>query len=299
MFGFISVDKPVGKSSRWVVDLVKKIVRPVKVGHAGTLDPLASGVLVLGIGPATRLTCFVQQSPKSYVGTFQLGVCSPTDDLEGELASVEDAPVVSRSDLEQILPEFVGAIMQTPPAYSAVKIKGKRAYKLSRAGEHVPVSPRRVEVHSLSLASFDYPNFTLEIQCGGGTYIRSIGRDLGRRLQSAAVMTNLVRTSIGPFKIADSILPAEIVPEKLAAVITNPRDIFGELETVCLNDRQIGELRNGSLFAADSLGLAATTKMVMAVDQQHRLLALLERDGHNQFKPALNFCHYYQSLEGS
>lgn len=299
MFGFLSVDKPVGKTSRWVVDIVKKIVRPVKVGHAGTLDPLASGVLVLGIGPATRLTRFVQQSAKSYIGTFQLGVRSPTDDLESERVQVENAPAVTASDLEQILPEFVGAIMQTPPAYSAVKINGKRAYQLSRAGEHVPVSPRRVEVYSLRLAAFDYPNFTLEIECGAGTYIRSVGRDLGQRLHSAAVMTSLVRTSIGQFKLVDSILPTDIVREKLATVITHPIDIFGELESVCLNDRQIGELRNGSLFAAASLAIGATTKMVTAIDQQNRLLALLERDGHNQFKPALNFCHYYQSLDGS
>ncbi len=301
MFGFLCVNKPVGMSSRQAVDRVKRWVRPAKIGHAGTLDPLASGVLVLGIGPATRLMKFVQQQTKYYRGTFQLGVSSATDDLEGELIKFENPPLVDSTRVQGVLPEFTGKITQVPPAYSAVKINGQRAYRLARKGQDVHVKSREVHVHSIELTRFDYPDIELLIQCGSGTYIRSIGRDLGKRLNSAAVMTGLVRTQVGPFKIDQAVLPDEvdlrIVEENLVPAI----DIFCDLHRAPLNRQQIHGLRNGTFFPAAAFPEIGDADQIAVTDARGRLLALLSRRGDDRFKPELNFVHSYdyQSFEDS
>ena len=204
MFGILNLNKPVGCTSRDAVNRVQRLIRPVKVGHAGTLDPLAQGVLVLCLGPATRLIERVQQMPKHYRGTFRLGCHSPTDDTEGEVVPLSGATPPPRAAITAALGQFVGRIHQRPPAYSALKIGGQRAYHLARKGQAVTLPLRPVTIHALSINRFEYPELVLDIECGSGTYIRSLGRDLAKVVGTAAVMTGLTRTAIGPYAIDDA-----------------------------------------------------------------------------------------------
>lgn len=204
--GIFNINKPAGITSRKVVDRISKLVRPAKAGHAGTLDPLATGVLVVCVGPATRLVPFIQDRPKTYRARFLLGRTSNTDDVDGEVTpSAVSGEDVTRERIESLLPRFVGTIQQVPPQYSAVHVKGQRAYKRARRGEAVDLPARTVEVYRLELLSFDFPEVELEIECGSGTYVRSIGRDLGERLGCGAVMSGLVRSRIGPFSLETAV----------------------------------------------------------------------------------------------
>ena len=161
-FGFLIIDKPPGKTSRDVVNVVQYLVRPTRVGHAGTLDPLATGVLVVCLGPATRLVPFVQKGKKHYQATFRFGLFSETDDVEVEPSVGPDAPAISLADIEQVLPEFVGTIDQIPPAHSAVHVDGQRAYRLARKGAAPQLAPRQVTIQDLSVARFDFETQQLE-----------------------------------------------------------------------------------------------------------------------------------------
>ena len=202
--GLLNLNKPAGITSRDVVDRVQRLVRPGKAGHAGTLDPLATGVLVVCVGTATRLIEYVQQAPKRYLGVFQLGVSSPTEDIEGELTALVDPPCPTRSECEAAAARFVGAIMQRPPAFSALKVAGQRSYELARRGQAVELAPRPVTIHALEVVAYEYPHLTLDIRCSAGTYVRSLGRDVAESLGTAAVMTALERTAIGAFTVVDA-----------------------------------------------------------------------------------------------
>ncbi|WP_339729370.1 tRNA pseudouridine(55) synthase TruB [uncultured Gimesia sp.] len=199
--GLLNLHKPPGITSRQVVNQIQKQIKPVKVGHAGTLDPLATGVLVACIGSATRLIRFVQDQPKEYIGEFLLGKRSDTDDISGNVIETPDCPPITREQLESCLPDFLGQIEQVPPQYSAVHIDGRRAYDRARGGETFEIQPRTVEVYEIELTAFQFPMFQLRIVCGSGTYIRSIGRDLGEQLGTGATMSSLVRTRIGQFHL--------------------------------------------------------------------------------------------------
>ena len=204
-FGFLNFNKPPGKTSRWVVDQVQRLVQPAKVGHAGTLDPLATGVLVVASGSATRLIDYVQQMPKRYRADFLLGCTSPTEDVDSEVVPLENPMVPTRDEIETAIPAFLGEILQSPPAFSALKVGGRRAYSLARAGQAVELKPRPISIHCLKVLSYEYPRLQLEIECSSGTYVRSLGRDLAEKLGTGAVMSALVRTAIGIFRVEDSI----------------------------------------------------------------------------------------------
>ena len=222
LFGVLNLQKPAGMTSRDVVNIVQRLVRPAKVGHAGTLDPMATGVLLVCIGPATRLVSILQQAPKIYRAEFRLGQTSDTDDSTGEVQTVESEPVL-RDQIEAVLPEFTGIIEQTPPAWSAVKVDGRRAYALAREGNPAELTPRPVRIDSIQIESCQWPEMTVTIQCGSGTYIRSIARDLGRRLQCGGLMSGLERLAIGRFTVADAIDPdgltGETVVEQLLPAV--------------------------------------------------------------------------------
>ena len=172
MHGLLNLHKPAGVTSRAVVNQIQRLVRPAKIGHTGTLDPLATGVLVVCVGAATRLTEYVQQMRKTYEATFLLGRRSDTDDVDGDVAEISDALQPSQAEIEGALPPFVGAISQRPPDFSAVKIQGQRAYALARLGEPLAIAERTVHVHVLRLVHYVYPQLQLEIECGSGTNVR-------------------------------------------------------------------------------------------------------------------------------
>ena len=222
--GLLVLDKPVGISSMTAVAIVRRRAgrgagqtasaagpgdpapggRPkrVRTGHAGTLDPLASGVLVLALGKATKAIDRLMATDKRYETTIDLSAFTTTDDAEGERTAVEVPNPPSRAEIERVLGrDLTGEIHQTPPAFSAVKVQGQRAYKLARRGEGVAVKPRRVTVHAISVLKYDWPELTIGVHCAKGVYIRALARDLGRALGTGGTCLNIRRTAVGPFTL--------------------------------------------------------------------------------------------------
>lgn len=196
--GFIVIDKPAGMTSRDVVDQVQSWFPQSKLGHAGTLDPAATGVLIIGVGStATRLIEYIQNQPKTYVTTIRLGGTSSTDDAEGEIIIHDSIIPPSEQAIRTALQSFTGTFQQTPPAFSAAKVQGVRAHTKARRGEKVELQPREVTVHEMRMLNCDYPDLQLEIRCSKGTYIRSIARDLGTLLGTGGYVQTLRRTRIG------------------------------------------------------------------------------------------------------
>ncbi len=194
----VGIIKPKGPTSNDIVQKVKKITGK-KVGHAGTLDPLASGVLVLGIDKDTKRLNEVVKKEKEYVATFKFGAYSTTDDEEGEKTEIEVKEIPNREKIEEIVKEFIGEISQIPPKYSAVKIKGKEAYKLARKGEDISLEPRIVKIEKIEILGYDYPLLEVKIVTGPGAYIRSLARDIGERLKVGGYMAELERTRVGNY----------------------------------------------------------------------------------------------------
>ncbi len=217
MHGFLNLDKPAGMTSRQAVDRVRRVTGVKRAGHAGTLDPLATGVLVVGVGAATRLVEYVQRMAKSYRATFLLGRASPTEDLEGEVTLLQDPKVPTLDELTAAAGRFTGRIQQRPPAFSALKVQGRRAYQLARKGRPVELPAREVTIHRLAVIAYQYPELVVEVECSGGTYIRSLGRDLAESLGTAAVMSALVRTAVGRFSIQQAADLSQLTAESCAA----------------------------------------------------------------------------------
>ena len=280
--GLLNIDKPTGMTSRQVVDHVQKLVRPEKAGHAGTLDPLATGVLIVCVGPATRLISRVQQGRKRYVGRFLLGQRSDTDDTDGEVVDGGDWSSVTRESLEQSLPEFLGTIQQTPPRISAVKVAGHRAYKLARRGEVVVLEPRPVEVYSLRITKFEPPEFELEIECGSGTYVRSIGRDMGERLGCGAVMSALRRTAIGRFEVADAVPLASLNATSLRDALLTPQAAVAELPQRRLDVAEVVRIRQGRPIPWGFIPDADCHDEVTLVDSANTMIGIAQADPDQQ-----------------
>ena len=204
MFGFINIYKPKGKTSHDVVAILRRITKIKQIGHTGTLDPFAEGVLPICIGKATRLIEYLDDD-KAYIGTVQLGKSTSTYDTEGEIVKTSDKKI-SKEEIEIALQQFRGKIQQLPPIYSAIKVNGKKLYEYARKGEDVEIKPRDVEIFKLEIVDFDEENQTvdLHIECSKGTYIRSIANDLGNVLGCYGHLIKLVRTKAGKFEIANS-----------------------------------------------------------------------------------------------
>lgn len=205
--GFLIVNKPAGVTSFSMVALVRRLTGVRRVGHAGTLDPLASGVLPVAVGQAARLIEYLDGESKAYIAGVRLGVETETYDAEGAVTARGDASSLTRADIESALTEFVGAIEQAPPAYSAIKLAGKPLYRYAREGIDVKPRPRTVRIERIMLMSFEEGIATIDVKCGKGTYIRSLAHDLGRKLGCGAHLASLVRTSTGGFRIEDAHAP--------------------------------------------------------------------------------------------
>jgi tRNA pseudouridine55 synthase len=204
--GLLVIDKPAGISSREAVNRVQGWFPPgTRIGHTGTLDPLATGVLVLCVGVATRLAEYVQEQGKLYHTRIRLGATSDTGDAEGTVTPMTVSALPTEDEVRRVLGEFTGWIDQVPPAFSAVKVGGKRAYELARRGRDPALKPRRVHVERIDLLAYAYPELDLQISCGEGTYIRSLARDIGARLACGGYVEKLRRLSVGRFRVEDAL----------------------------------------------------------------------------------------------
>jgi tRNA pseudouridine55 synthase len=220
--GVINLDKPPGASSARLVDRVKRLLpRGTKIGHAGTLDPFATGVLLLLVGKATKSCESLMGQRKGYDATVKLGARTATDDLEAPEEPVEGYAIPTDEEVRAAVARQVGAIEQRPPAFSAMKVGGQRAYKLARQGEAVEIKPRTVQVYSIDVLAYDWPTVRLRVECGRGTYIRAIARDLGDALGTGGYLTELRRTFVGDFRADAAVtletLQAEGVEQHLKA----------------------------------------------------------------------------------
>jgi tRNA pseudouridine55 synthase len=283
LFGFLNVDKPPGWTSRKAVDHVKRLVRPAKVGHAGTLDPLASGVLIVCLGKATRLVPFLHELPKAYRAEFLLGRVSDTDDTDGDVTVLDDWPPVTEAELREALPRFRGRIWQKPPAYSAVKIGGRRAYELARSGHAPETKPRQVDVFGLELTDFDPPRFALEIECSTGTYVRSLGRDLAQEAGSCAVMSGLVRTRIGAFCVHDSLAPEQITRESLAEQVVPALAAVSHLPAVSCDRVMLEEFIHGRSAGCPAEVLLQNGALCALVTKHGQLAGIAEYQAHERY----------------
>jgi tRNA pseudouridine55 synthase len=219
LHGLLVIDKPLGLTSMDVVRRLRRAAGNCKTGHAGTLDPLATGVLVCCLGAATRAVDRLMGMTKIYEATVDLSAFTNTDDAEGERQVVDVKVPPSEADLRTALDALTGNVEQTPPAYSAIKINGQRAYKLARKGEEVAMPSRVVRVDSIELHGYVWPIARIGVTCGKGTYIRSLARQIGQRLGTGGYLTALRRTAIGPYTIETAVsledLPAPLLPEHL------------------------------------------------------------------------------------
>jgi tRNA pseudouridine55 synthase len=239
--GLALVDKPSGITSHDAVDRVRRALGTRKVGHAGTLDPLASGLLVIGVGRATRLLRFLGDLPKEYRGTGVLGVETDTLDADGEVVR-RSAVDVGEAELRTALAALTGDLDQVPPAYSAVKVGGRRLYDAARRGEPIEAAPRRVRVDAFELVSFRPPAFDFGVRCSSGTYVRSLVADAGAALGCGAHLTALRRTAIGPFRVEDTRPPDDPVPlldldravAHLEAITLHPEEAKVAVHGCCL-----------------------------------------------------------------
>jgi len=289
--GIINVYKPGGMTSRDVVDRVKWITRPEKVGHAGTLDPLATGVLVICVGQVTRLIQYVQRLRKSYSAKFLLGCRSDTDDLEGEVVTVPGAPIPTRAQLDEVLARFVGDIQQRPPAHSAIKIAGRRAYKLARRGEIVDLAARTVTIHSLDVRRYEYPELEVDIECGSGTYVRALARDIGEALGTAALMLALHRSAIGCFRAEDACRLEDLTSETLEKHIQPAIRAVSDLAQIALTEVEQEEVRHGRpirRFPTTTVGANNPLVELAAVDSAGQLAAILYEKHPDELWPKIN-----------
>jgi tRNA pseudouridine55 synthase len=250
--GILNIDKPASWTSHDVVARVRHLAGQKRVGHAGTLDPLATGVLPVLLGRATRLADFIQDGRKTYRAGVLLGVATDTDDADGATVATAEVPWLSTSDIDRALDAFRGEISQTPPRYSAVKIAGQRAYALARRGEDVVLVPRRVTIYDARVLACDSPTVQLEVTCSSGTYIRSVARDLAVALGTVGHLTSLVRTRVGPFALRDAATLDALVECGIDAATLPPSCALPDAPRIDITSADAARLRNGQTITIHS-----------------------------------------------
>ncbi len=290
--GILVVDKPVGMTSHDVVQAIRMGTGIRRAGHTGTLDPRASGVLVILIGPAVRLSEFVSASDKRYQAIIRLGATTDTFDADGRFTRpAATAPMdISEELFETTLKQFIGEIEQTPPPYSAVKVKGRRAYDMARQGEEVELEPRKIQVYHLDVLEWAPPEAVIDVHCSSGTYVRSLANDLGEKLGCGAYLVGLRRTKSGRFSLRDAV-PLRKLQEAFQAgnwyqYLIPAAEALGEWPAIELNPDDVEEVKHGHRVKA-----APDTKpgLVRGVSMAGELIAIMDlitgEDGSPEWQP--------------
>lgn len=305
MNGLFNVNKPLDMTSHNVVAAMRRLVQTRRVGHAGTLDPKATGVLLLLIGPATRLSQYVMGTDKTYRAVVRLGETTSTYDTEGEILTQQPIPTdlveAGFPDIERIsairtaLSQFQGTISQVPPMYSAIKVQGKKLYQLARQGKEIKRKPRSVTIYRLEVLAWHAPDLTLEVVCSAGTYIRSLAHDLGQTLGCGAYLRALTRTATGNFRLAEShsleALRALAVEDRLDEALLPPKAALYMMPYVHLRPAQVHAVRHGQTIALPpTLAEAQASKRdapMQARDEDDRLVAILIPTDEGKWRPKL------------
>jgi tRNA pseudouridine55 synthase len=277
LHGVLVIDKPTGLTSAQVVARVKRTLGASSAGHTGTLDPMATGVLPIVLGEATKIAGFLLADDKAYDGELELGVTTATLDAEGQVETRADPAQVGRIDaaeLARAMAPLVGAIEQVPPAYSAIKVGGRRLHELARAGEAPTLTARPVRVDRFALVDFVPPRARFQVACSKGTYVRSLVRDLGSALGVGACLTALRRTRSGSLALADSVPLEGLTPELAAARLISPAQALGHLPVLSLDAEAVTRVRHGKPVAAPAA--VAPTTILRLVGPGGELVALMQ-----------------------
>jgi tRNA pseudouridine55 synthase len=281
--GFLLIDKPSGPSSFFAVKKARQALQTRKAGHSGALDPLATGLLICAVGKATRLLQYLPDEPKTYYFSVQFG--SETDSLDSEgRFTAEGLPIPEKSALEAALPRFTGVIDQVPPRFSAIKISGSPAYKLARRGKDFTIPERKATIHQLRLERYEAANGKADFMtvCAGGTYVRSLVRDIAHALGSAMHVTAIRRTAMGPFSVEEA-LAFDTLAQMAAASIIAVEKAFAHHPTFTVNEKQKAMLLQGRDIAAEPL----RDKEAFFLDQTGKLIALGRRTDNSLYHPVL------------
>lgn len=277
--GILNINKQTGMTSHDVVAKVRKLLKQKRVGHAGTLDPAASGVLPICVGQGTRVAEYLSESGKAYTADILFGVVTDTYDAEGSVVRTASAENLSLDEIEQVLPSFLGPQMQMPPLYSAIKLQGQPAYKRMRAGEEITLEPRPIIITQLDILAWQQPKLTLAIECSKGTYIRSLAYDLGEHLACGAHLVGLVRTRSGPFALSDSISLdqlAEAVENGTVEQYLHPSDsVLQHYPAILLDDVTTERVLHGNSFPYN---IETKVEFARVYDANERFVAIAEWD---------------------
>ena len=276
--GVLVVDKPVGLTSHDVVQIIRRGTGIRRAGHTGTLDPRASGVLVILVGPAVRLSEYVSASDKRYQATVRLGASTDTYDAEGTILSTRSVEDVTEESFNEILQTFTGEIIQVPPPYSAVKVKGRKAYEIAREGEEVILEPRTINVYSLEILEWSPPEVVIDVYCSSGTYVRSLANDLGKSLGTGAHLVGLRRTKSGRFTLRDAV-PLRRLQDSFNAgewyrFLIPAAEALADWPMVELDADQVELIRHGHRIPVEP----GQKGWARGVSEQGDLVALLEVD---------------------
>ena len=284
--GVLVIDKPVGLTSHDIVQIVRRGTGIRRAGHTGTLDPRASGVLVVLIGPAVRLSEYVSASDKRYQATIQLGSSTDTYDSEGSITSTVNPDFITEEIFEEALKSFIGEIEQVPPPYSAVKVKGKKAYERARKGEEFELKPRKIHVYSLELLEWVPPEAVLDVFCSSGTYVRSLANDLGKKLGTGAHLIGLRRTKSGRFTLRDAVPLRQLQDAFIAGdwykYLIPAAEALADWPMVELSSEMVDKVRHGHRIPAEP----GSPSMVRGITEQGDLVALLQFiEEDNEWQP--------------
>ena len=284
--GVLVVDKPVGLTSHDVVQIIRRGTFIRRAGHTGTLDPRASGVLVVLLGPAVRLSEYVSASDKRYQAVIQLGKTTDTYDADGKVLTSNPVDDITEAQFEEALQQFVGEIEQVPPPYSAIKIKGRKAYEMARDGEEFDLQPRKINVYSLELLEWAPPEAVIDVYCSSGTYIRSLANDLGKVLGCGAHLVGLRRTKSGRFTLRDAV-PLRKLREAFDGgswyqYVIPAAEALSDWPSIELTEADVDAIRHGHRIPGE-LGIG---NMARGISGQGELVALLEFDPvSNEWQP--------------
>jgi len=277
MSGVLVVDKPVGMTSHEVVQIIRRGTNIRRAGHTGTLDPRASGVLVILIGPAVRLSEYVSASDKRYQAVIRLGANTDTYDSDGQVTRTNPIDV-TEEQFETELKKFIGEIEQTPPPYSAIKMQGRPAYEMAREGKEVEMQPRIINVYSLDVLEWAPPEVTVDVHCSSGTYVRSLAYELGEKLGCGAMLAGLRRTKSGRFTLKDAVPLRKLIESfdsnSWYKFVIPAAEALAEWSALTLNNEQVEAIRHGHRIP----GEGKTGEMVRGITEQGELVALLEFD---------------------
>lgn len=278
MDGILLLNKEIGYTSFQAINKAKRLINASKVGHSGTLDPFASGLLVVTVNKATKVNQFIESQDKEYIATLKLGIRTSTLDLEGEIIETKEVPLLNEDMIVSALNKFKGKIKQLPPMYSALKVNGQRLYDLARQGIEVERKEREVEIYDIELLSFNNDEIEFKVNCSKGTYIRTLGESISEELNTCGHLIKLIRTRVGNFHIKDAYKLDELNNYKLFSI----KDALYDFYKIKLNDEEIIKVKNGLKFKFNT-----NEKEVLIVDKDDNPIAIYEKENN-----------YYKSKRG-